>query len=276
MAEHRYRYISQAAQIADQLDQHAAADKGKRYDGSNGRGGPASEKAPVRIDVTSAVHDHDRDQIQELGIRQAILETLDGPGVEIPLHDRSARGALLERLLDEQTAPESVTEHTTSAMRRHFAVLTCVLADVEGYVRMRCPRNHVPEAGMPTRTIVPAALLNIPTGLVVCVHPECDDTLGVPRMLNLVQEMLTNDPDTQLGIEEVALLLDVSIDAAKARIRRARVKGHVVPVVGYRTSPKGQKQALHRLADLIKANIGGDWGFPDWPKQPRRRPNPGT
>jgi hypothetical protein len=278
MADQKYRFIRQAAQIADQLDQHAAGDKGKRYDGRNGRGGDAGSKAPVRIDVTSAVHDHDRDQILELGIRQAILETLDGPGLEIPLSDRSARGALLERLLDDETAPESVTEHTTSAMRRHFAVLTCVLADVEGYVRMRCPRNHAPDAGLPNRTIVPAALLNIPTGLVICVHPDCDDALGVPRMLNLVEEMLSSDPDTELGIEEVAFLLRISTDAAKARIRRAREKGYDVPVVGFRTSPKGQQQALHRLADLIKANnIARDLGFPNWPKQSRRgRPHPST
>lgn len=278
MADHRHRYISQAAQIADQLDQHAAANKGKRYDASGGRGGGAGSKAPVRIDVTSAVHDHDRDQIQELAIRQAILEPLDGPGLDIRL-DRSARGALLARLLDEETEPAPVATRTILAMRRHFAVLTCVLADAEGYVRMRCPRNHAPDAGLPTRTIVPAALLNIPTGLVVCMHPDCDDTLGVPRMLNLVEEMLSNDPDTELGIEEVAFLLGVSIDAAKARIRRAREKGYDLPVVGYRTSPKGQQQALHRLADLVKANnIARDLGFPNWPTQTRRRgrPNPGT
>ena len=95
-------------------------------------------------------------------------------------------------------------------------------------------------------------------------------------MLNLVEEMLTNDPETKLGIEEVALLLGISSNAAKARIRRARRKGYDLPVVGYRTSTKGQKQALLRLIDLIIANIGGgDWGFPDWPQQPRR-PNPGT
>ncbi|MBS2550462.1 hypothetical protein KGQ19_26685, partial [Catenulispora sp. NL8] len=176
MAEQGHRYIRQAAQIADQLDQHAAATNGRRYDGGDGRGGKAGSKAPVRIDVTSAVHDHDRDQIQELAIRQAILETLDGPGLDIPVSDRSARGALLAQLLDDGCDPEPVAKRTTSAMRRHFTVLACVLADAEEYVRMRCPRNHAPVQGIPTRTVIPAALLNIPTGLVVCMHPECDET----------------------------------------------------------------------------------------------------
>lgn len=279
--QRRFRYIEQAAEIADLLDQYAAAGNGQRYDDDGRRSGDASTKAPVRIDVTSAVHDHDRDQIQELGIRQAILEPLDGPGLYIPRSDRAARGALLAQLLDDEDDLEAVAGHTTVAMRRHYTVLVCVLADAEGHVRLRCPRNHAPIEGIPTRTVVPAAMLDIPTGLVVCVHPECDETPGVPRLLNLVQEMLTNDPEALLGYEEIALLLGVSIEAAKAKIRRAREKGYDVPVVDYRISSKGQKQAVHRLTDLIKANnIARDLGIniADWPKQPRRRrhPNPGT
>ena len=278
MSGETFRYISQAARIADQLEPHISAEAGGKQDGERRAGSSAGSKAPIRIDVASALDDHDRDLFQELAIRKQIL----GPAApDMDLRSREARGSLLAQMLDDQLVPEPVAEGTTSAMRRHFTVLTCVLADVEGYVRMRCPRNHAPVEGIPTRTVVPAAMLNIPTGLVVCMHPECDETFGVPRLLNIVEETLSSNPEQLLDIEKITFLLGVSEDAAKQRIRRARDKGHDIPVVDYRTSPKGQQQALCRLADLIKANnIARDLGvgIADWPKQTRRRgrPNPST
>src|SRR2546423_1090236 len=147
MADQRYRYIRQAAQIADLLDSYIAAETSQRHDGSDGRSGPTGSKAPIRIDVASALDDHDRDQLQELAMRRQILEPLDGPGPDLNAPGREARGCLLAQMLNDAADPEPVAKRTASAMRRHFTVLACVLADAEGHARMPCPRNHAPQEG---------------------------------------------------------------------------------------------------------------------------------
>jgi biotin operon repressor len=275
--QRRFRYIEQAARIADQLEPHVSTETSPKHHGERRGSGAAGSKAPIRIDVASALDDHDRDQLQELAIRKQILEPLDGQGPDLNLPGREARGSLLAQMLDDHLDPEPVAKRTASTMRRHFTVLTCVLADAEGHARLTCPRNHAPVEGLPTRTVVPAALLQMTTGLLVCMHPECDETLGIPRVLNIADETLFNDPDRLLTIEEVALLLGISEAAVKARIRRARRAGYELPVADSRVSAKGQKQNQYRLADMIKVNgIGRDLGtgIADWPKQPRQRPRP--
>lgn len=273
----RFRYIEQAAQIADQLEPHVSAEGNHKLDGERRGSGSAGSKAPIRIDVASALDDHDRDQLQELAIRKQILEPLDGPSPDLNLPGREARGSLLAQVLDDQVDPEPVAKRTASTMRRHFTVLACVLADAEGHTRLLCPRNHAPVEGLPTRTVLPAELLQMDTGLLVCMHPECDETMGIPRVLDIVDEVVFNDPDRLLTVEEVALLLGISEAAVKARIRRARKAGYDLPVAGSRVSAKGQKQNQYRLADMVKVNgIGRDLGtgIADWPKQARRRPRP--
>ena len=278
MAGESFHYIGQAARIADQLDSHIAADGGQGRTGTEGRGSAATEgKAPIRIDVASALDEHDRDILQELAIRKAARESIEGDAPDVAFPDRTAGAALLEQMLGDGRDPAPLAARTVSAFRRHLTVLACVLAEVEGHARMRCPRAHAPAEGMPGRTVVPGVLLDGRNSLLVCMHPECDETPGVPRALNVVDEVLLNDPERLVTIEEVALFLGISEAAAKARIRRARNAGYDLPVVDQRVSGKGQTQNQHRLADLVKVNsIGRDLGtgMPDWPEPRRRRGRP--
>ncbi len=247
------RFIRQAAQIADWLEPYIK--NGRLKHSGSGEGERSSPNAPsstepVSIPLISALEEFDHNLAQELGIRKAVLEQLDGRSPNTNVPDRTTGAALLSQLLGD--APQPVVEHTLNDFRRHKAVLILLKATVAGHPARRCPAGHrqqEPWERIPANTLIPASLLGGRANQLVCVHPECEAEDGTPRVISPI-ELMTGIHDRLVTAADLGVLLGCSEPAARARIRRAEAAGHRLPVIDT-VGPAGSAKNRWRLGDLL-------------------------
>ncbi|NUR63102.1 MAG: hypothetical protein HOV87_31265 [Catenulispora sp.] len=250
MAGEEYRFIGQAARIADELAPRVALGRAKQRGGDEGgsSGGKLGSSEPISIPLISALDEFDRDLQQELAIHKRALGTTDGVPQRADFPNRKSGAAFLEKTVTQ--IPAEVADHTTVTFLRHRALLGLLFARLEGYEPQRCPEGHTQEAPwdrIPARTLIPAHVFDGGAGW-KCQHPVCALARAGSDSGKFIREAATSN--RLVTAQQLGLLLGISELAARARIRRAEAAGAFIPVIDT-VGPPGARKNRWNLAHLL-------------------------